>query len=195
METENKIIKAFIEGYEDLTIRQLSKTINADYKITYVALQKLIKDKIITAKKIGKSTVCNLNHSIYNIKIHQVQDKRRKEILRNKDLNQLHKEINRKLNTSLYISLLFGSFVNKKQNKNSDIDLLFISNENEFEKKINTILSLVPLKVHSLVFTEEEFIKMATSNKLNVVKEIIQKNIIMYGIENYYNLLKKCLMT
>ena len=62
------------------------------------------------------------------------------------------------------------------------------SNEKGFEEKISNLFSLLPIKTHVLVFTEEEFISMKNSKKSNVVKETIESNIILYGIENYYKL-------
>ena len=65
---------------------------------------------------------------------------------------------------------------------------MFISNDKDFEKKVSNILSLLPLKTHFLVFTEEEFVRMKDSKKPNVVQEAIKDNVILYGIENYYKL-------
>ena len=83
---------------------------------------------------------------------------------------------------------MFGSYIKNKQTKSSDIDIMFISNENGFENKVLNILSLLPIKTHALVFTEKEFIRMKDSKEPNVVKEAIENNIILYGIENYYRL-------
>jgi hypothetical protein len=65
---------------------------------------------------------------------------------------------------------------------------MFISNDKDFEDKISNVLSLLPLKTHALVFTEEEFIRMKDSKKSNVIQESIKNNIILYSIENYYKL-------
>ena len=65
---------------------------------------------------------------------------------------------------------------------------MFIANDDDFEEKIQNITSLLPIKTHVLVFTEEEFIRMKDSKKSNVIKEAIENTIILYGIENYYRL-------
>jgi len=188
MKTNIKIIKALIEDKKPQTIRELSKRIKADYKITYLGVQQLIAKKIILFKKVGKSTSCNLNPSFYGPEIHQAEEERKENILRNKDLRQLYKEITDKVKTSFFILLLFGSYAKGNQTKSSDIDLMFISNEKGFDDKIHTFLSLLPLKTHSLTFTEKEFREMAESKKLSVVKEALENNIILYGIENFYKL-------
>ena len=188
METELKIIKYFIENKKPKTIREIAKQIKADYKITHTATQRLIQKNVIKAQTIGKSSLCVLNEKYFGIEVYKAEDERKEEILKNKNINQLYKEIMSKVKTGSFILLLFGSYAKNKQTKSSDIDLLFISNESGFETKISDILSLLPLKTHALVFTEEEFIRMKDSKKSNVIQEAIESNIILYGIEAYYRI-------
>lgn len=188
MKTENKIIRLFLEEKNPKTIREISKQIKSDYRITYTATQRLIDKKILLSKIIGGSTSCELNEFYYGQEIYQIEDERKQEFLKNKNINQLCKELVGKLKSSLFIFLIFGSYAKNKQTKSSDIDILFISNEKEFEKQISNILFLLPIKTHALTFTEEEFIRMKDSKKSNVIQEAIKNNIILYGIENYYRL-------
>ena len=188
METELKIIKYFIENKKPTTIRGIAKKIRSDYKITHIATQRLIEKNILKVQTVGKSSLCRLDEKYYGLGIYEAENERRENILKHKNINQLYKEIMSKVKTSAFILLLFGSFAKRKQTKSSDIDLLFISNENLFESKISDILSLLPLKTHALVFTEEEFIRMKDSKKSNVIQEAIEINIILYGIEAYYKL-------
>ena len=188
MKTENKIIKSFIEEKKPETIRELAKIIKSDYKITHIAVQRLLDKKILLSKTIGKSTLCELNTSYYGIEIYKAENERRENILKNKNIRQLYKEIINKVKSGFFIFLLFGSYATQKITKSSDIDIMFISNDKDFEDKISSMLSLLPLKTHALVFTEEEFIRMKDSRKSNVIHEIIENNVILYGIENYYYL-------
>lgn len=187
MKTENKIIKAFINENKPMTIREIAKKIKADYRITHFAAQRLIQKRILIAKSVGNSSLCSLN-SIYCIEISQAEEERKKALLKIKDINQLYKEVIKSINTSFFIFLIFGSYAKGSKTKHSDIDMMFISNEKNFEKKTHDILSLLPLKTHALVFTEKDFIRMKDSKKTNVVKEAINHNIILHGIENYYRL-------
>ena len=193
MKTQKKIIKLLIEKKKAMTIRELAKEIKSDYRITYLAAQRLIQANILTVETVGKSSLCRLNDSYYGIEIYEAEDERGRNILKNSNLKQLHKEIMRRLNNASFIVLLFGSYAKGKQTKSSDIDLMFISNEKDFEEKVNNILSLIPLKTHLVIFTEEEFIRMKDSRKPNVIKEAIEHNIILYGIESFYRL--RCLTT
>lgn len=188
METEKKIISLFVEEKEPKTIREISKRIKSDYKIVHTATQRLLERDILTSKKIGKSRLCELNNLYYSLEIYEAENKRKNNLLKNKDLKQLYNEIMGKAKSSFFIFLIFGSYAKGKTTKSSDIDILFISNESGFEEKISSILSLLPLKTHALIFTEEEFIRMKDSKKSNVVKEAMENYIILYGIENYYRL-------
>lgn len=188
METENKILRLFIEEKNPKTIREISKKIKSDYRITHTAAQRLIERGILYSKKIGKSNLCELNNSYYGIEIYEAENKRKSELLKNKNLKQLYNEITNKVKSSFFIFLIFGSYAKGKPTKSSDIDILFISNEQGFEERISNILSLLPIKTHELVFTEEEFTRMKDAKKSNVIKEAIANNIILYGIENYYKL-------
>ena len=188
METENKIINLFIEENTPKTIREISKKIKSDYKITHTAAQRLLKRRIILSKKIGQSSLCELNNLFYGSEIYVAENKRKDNLLINKNLKQLYQEITSKINTIFFIFIIFGSYSKGEQTKSSDIDLLFVSNEKKFEENISNILSLLPIKTHAFVFTEEEFIRMKDSKKSNVVKEMIKSNVILYRVENYYRL-------
>lgn len=188
MKTEKKIIKLLIENKNPKTIREIAKEIQSDYKITYTAVQRLITKKVLLTKTVGKSTLCELNPYYYGIEIYEAENERRENLLKNRNIKQLFREVISKVKSSFIIFLIFGSYAKNKPTKSSDIDILFISNESNFEERIFNIFSLLPIKTHMLVFTEEEFIRMKDSRKPNVVQEAIENNIILYGIENYYKL-------
>lgn len=191
MKTEDKIVKFFIENKVSRTIRESAKEIKSDYRITHTAIQRLIRRNVLLCRTVGKSTLCEINPSYYGIEIYKAENERRESLLKKRNILQLYKEIMEKLKTSLFVLLVFGSYAKGNQTKNSDIDMMLISNEKDFEEKISGILSLIPLKTHALVFTEEDFIRMKDSRKSNVVQEAMANNIILYGIEGYY----RCLMT
>jgi len=188
MKTENKIIRLFIEEKNSKTIREVSKKIKSDYRITHIATQRLLEKNILLSRIVGKSVLCELNASYYGIEIYEAENKRKEGLLRNKDLKQLYREIMAKVKSGFFVFLVFGSYAKGRPTKSSDIDIMFISNDENFEGKIQNITSLLPIKTHVLVFTEEEFIRMKDSKKSNVVKEGMGNNMILYGIENYYRL-------
>ena len=89
-----------------------------------------------------------------------------------------------------FVFLVFGSYAKKNQKKGSDIDICLITDDKKINSKIHQIIGLIPLDIHLLDFTVDDFIKMLKTKEDNVGKEIMKNNIILYGIENFYELIK-----
>jgi DNA polymerase sigma len=186
MKTETKIIRALIEQRKSMTIREISRMIKSDYRITHTAIKNLIRKQGVLARTVGKSTLCSLNDDYYGLEIYLAEKQRKESLLKNKNINQLYKEVMAKAKTGLFVFLVFGSYAKGQHTKGSDIDLIIISDDKGLQRKINHILSLLPLKTHALVFTQAEFLRMRDSRNMNVVKEAMQNNIILYNADTYY---------
>ena len=85
--------------------------------------------------------------------------------------------------------IVFGSTAKETFRKNSDIDILLISNK-EDEKIIEEKFDVLPLKIHLTHVSYESFIDMIKSKEQTVVSEAIKKNVILFGIEDYYRLIQ-----
>ena len=189
METENKIIKYLIENKREMTIRGLANAVKSDYKIIHTAINRLLKKGVLSGKKVGKSVVVIFNNKLFNEVLH-AEFERRENILKNKNLKIMLDSIKNNLKTVNFVLLLFGSYAKKTFNSKSDIDLIFIIPDLKIEKEVEQVISILPLKIHPLIFSEKQFIDMKNSYELNVVKEAIKNNVVLYGIEQYYELLK-----
>jgi predicted nucleotidyltransferase len=189
METENKIIKYLIENKKEMTIKELANAVKSDYKIIHTAVNRLLKKEILSGKNIGKSIVVSFNNKLSNEVLH-AEFERRENLLKNKNLKVMLDSIKNNLKTVNFVLLLFGSYAKKTFDLKSDIDLIFIVSDLKKEKEFEQAISVLPLKIHSLVFSEKQFIDMKNSHELNVIKEAIKNNIILHGIEQYYELLK-----
>jgi predicted nucleotidyltransferase len=190
MQTEIKILKSMIENKKEMTIREISLFLKLDYKIVHTACKRLSDKKIISMKTIGKSKQLSLINKLSR-EIFEAEFERREEILRNKNLKVLLEDLQKSLSSVNYFLLLFGSHAKRRANDKSDIDLMFITSSRETEKEAERAVSLLPLKIHYIIFTEEQFNKMKDAREINVVKEAIKNNVILYGIEPYYSILSK----
>jgi predicted nucleotidyltransferase len=186
MQTEIAVMNLLLKNPEPKTIREISKGIKSDYRITYIAIQRLIDKGSLIPTKVGKSTLCRIDTRRYTPEIEIAELERRGEFLKNKNMLQLRNEIIMKAPTSLFVCLLFGSRAKGTATSNSDTDILFITNNPGFERSMQETLSTLPLRTHAIVLTEEEFIRMKNSNKPNVVHEAILAPVILYGTEAYY---------
>lgn len=173
MKTKTKILKAFLENKEAKTIKEVSKTIKADYRITHTAVQQLLNQKILLLRKVGNNSLCSLNPDYYGTEIYQAEEERKQAVLQDRNINLLHQEIMNKINASHFTFLLLSA------KKPLPINLFFISNEANVKKKIQEIISLIPLQIEAEVVTEEEFKRKGLSGG---------SAIILYGIESYYAL-------
>lgn len=189
MKTEIKVLKAIIENKEELTIRDIAKIAGADYKIVHTAVKLLAMKHLVNEKSIGSSKVITLNNQISK-ELFEAENERREAALKDKNIKILTDYLRENIKTVHYTLLLFGSYAKKTKNKHSDIDLMFIVPDQKHEKEIDEAISLLALPTHHLVFTESQFRSMKDSKEGNVVKEAIKNNIILHGIEGYYELLR-----
>ncbi|KZX15590.1 nucleotidyltransferase domain-containing protein [Methanobrevibacter curvatus] len=84
--------------------------------------------------------------------------------------------------------LLFGSYAKNTHNKHLDVDLMIICDE-KYQKNIGRKLNILPFDIHPIFLTFEEFIDLSSRKEFTVISEALKQNIILYGIEDYYQLL------
>ena len=187
MKTQIKIIKYLLENKErHISIRKISKKLKIDYKNTYEVVKRLAEGNTVKIEKIGKSNIISLNKKLTPL-IFEAEAERRNLLLKNKNLKILCNKLS-SLQFPL-IALIFGSYAKRTNTKNSDIDLMIISESNR-EKQIEQTISVLPLDIHVSFFTPEEFTSMLKSREFTVVSEVIKNNIILIGIEDYYRLIQ-----
>jgi predicted nucleotidyltransferase len=182
-----EILKLLISNKEEtFSIRKISKIRKINYKSAYLSLKSLEEKGLVTLKRIGNTISCTFNDR-FNDLVFKAEYQRREEMLKNKNFLILYNQL-KKINKQ-FILLLFGSQVKKTVNKHSDIDLLLISSE-EVAKIIHTETKLLPLDFHLTTISYEEFASMLKNKEFTVVSEAIKKNIILYGIEDYYRIVE-----
>ncbi len=179
--------------FEAHSIRSVSKIIKVDYSLVHKSIKKLIEKRLIKTKKIGKSLSCQLNLSAdpqllaISSLIHS------QKLLNKAEFSFIIDEIKDKLNDLIYIMILFGSHVKGTAKKSSDIDLLFVvQNEadiNKTKKRIESVTSETNLKIEFEVITAEWLIKMF-NEKHTVGREVLESSIILHGADQYYSMVK-----
>lgn len=189
---ETGILKLLMESRgKELSISQIAKNMNKDYKNTHNIVGRLAKMKIVEIQPFGKSHRIVLNNEA-NPLIFKAEYERRAELLKNKDMAVMLDSF-KALRSKFYILLVFGSHAKKTSTKHSDIDLMFIvpdEGEGKMEKEIQGIADTIPLKLHVNVFRESDFMAMRDSRQATVGLEAINSNIILHGIEAYYEMIQ-----
>ncbi len=186
------LVKFLIENKnKELNIFKISKDLKIDYKNIHSMIKRLEKEAIVKLEHFGKSSRIKLILQM-NPLIFEAEYLRRKDMLKNKNLAVMLNTFKTNLKSKQYILLLFGSYAKKTQTKNSDIDLIFIvpdEKEELFEKEVSRIAKSLPLPIHDLVFSEKQFLDMINSKEPNVGQEALKTNIILHGIEAYYEMI------
>lgn len=187
MNIKQKILRFLIENKERaFSINEVSKALRIDYKLVYMNTKKLQEEKTIKVEDLGNTKRCSFANA-FNEDVFIVETGRRKELLKNKDFLIVYNRLS-KINRQ-FILILFGSYAKGTAAKHSDIDLLLISNK-EDAKIIENELDLIPLKIHLTTITYEDFSEMLKSKEQTVVTEALKKNMILFGLESYYKILK-----
>ncbi len=189
---ESTIVRFLIEHkHEELNILNISKALKMDYKNVYSIIKRLEKTYLVKIETFGQSSRVKLNGLVHPL-IFEAEFERRKEILKDKNFAVILSSFKRGIKSKLYVLLLFGSYAKRTQTKSSDIDLMFICPdglENIFEKEVNRVARSMPLPMHSLVFSESQFLEMINARDSNVGQEALKHNVILYGVEPYYELI------
>ena len=187
MNIKQKVLKFLIENRgKSFSINGISKVLKIDYKLVYSNIKKLQEEKTINVEDLGNIKRCSFV-DYFNDDVFIVENERKKEFLKNKDLLVISNRLN-KINKQ-FILLLFGSYVKENATKHSDLDFLLICSEQD-SGIIESELGLIPLKIHLTALNYEQFDEMLKSKEFSVVSEAVKKNVILYGLEDYYRLLK-----
>ena len=195
-QTQEKIL-AFLLGNseEKLTIRGISKRLNKSYTLVYNNILGLEKDNIITKESIPPAQIIKLNEFAPAEIFVEIELKRKKEFLEEYSwVSLMLEDVLSSAKNLFFILLVFGSYAKAMQTKKSDIDLLVILHDKKDIEDIENAINKAYTKVKKgLNFVDvhdfKEMIK--NTNELNIGNEAKKHHLILYGAEEYYQLLKR----
>ena len=179
---------------ESFTLREIARILKMHVSLTHRAIQPLITHKIVQQDKHKN---LSLNYKKHHETLAFVEYLRRDELLNKakyKDIVLFLEDIVKKIKEDSFILLLFGSAVNS--NKPRDFDILLIVDHIEkvefHEKFLHNIASNYDLPFEERVISFESVYEMLTKrDEMNVINEILNKHIILYGAELFYRLIQK----
>lgn len=191
---EQKIMEVLLpQPFNMYSIKKISELIKSSYALTYESIQSLIKKKLIKTKKIGNSLSCQLNLSAEPSLLAISSLIHSQKFLNKVRFGFVIEEIKEKLDNLIYIMLLFGSYAKGKARKESDVDLLFVvQNEKDIEnmkKRIKSVLSSTKIKIEFEAVTTGWLLKMF-EEKYSVGRGVLEGSIVLHGAEQYYTLVR-----
>lgn len=174
-----------------MTIRKLSIMLKKDYPSTHAAVKELSAAGIIIVKKVGNAKVCTISLSTLVISVLSFLDEQ--DALSKKIPNM--QEILGFKELADDIILVTGSYAKGIQTKQSDIDLVIITNGKVLEKQklIETLTALFMPKVHPIVISYADFIVMLLEKRASFAKEVFKNRLVFRNASRYYGLLKEAI--
>ena len=175
---ELEVIALFTGNYKaEFYLRQIAKLAKLPIKTCQNVLSNLEKAKILKSKVEGKNKYFSLNLDNIQTKSYLLQAEIQKLDNFLSHYPQF-KTFLKSIHTNIPI-IIFGSFARFKADKDSDIDLLVLSKE---EQKFSR--HLLPYKFHQINLIEDSF-KKALNEKEAVIKEIEENHIIFNNPSSY----------
>lgn len=194
---ELKIIELFRKDlFNSYTIRGIMGKIGKNsYNWVFGAVRKLRNLNIIKIETKGKSNICSINlDSILTLSYFNILENfKGSEKLPVKNIYELINLIP----LSYFTFIITGSYANETFTKKSDLDVAVIVETKDDSKKIFSILKnkgdlMIPA-AHLYVFSKKEFLLMLLEKEENYGKQIFRNNVIIFGAENYYLILREAI--
>src|SRR3989344_1283955 len=189
--TQVEILKLFASRItKGLSISEVSTLTKKPYALIHRNIKELVNMEFLlySGKTLFLNYKKNLGALIYAESI------RKEEFLRiNKTIQLFEKDILQGIKEDFFILLVFGSVLYKKE-KARDIDILMITDKSKVdltEKFMTNIASNVNEKFDiNVIPTEGAYEMLAKREQVNIVNEALNNHIILFGGENFYNILK-----
>ena len=179
---ELEIVSLFRGNYKiRFYLREISKLSKLPLKTCQNTLLNLEKAKILKSRTEGKNKYFSLNLENIKTKSYLQQTEIYQTDLFLEEYPQF-KMFLKSLKTNAPI-IVFGSFAKFTADKNSDLDLLIIS-----DKELNLPFHLLPSKPHQINMPEKTFLK-AIEQQENLIKEIEENHIILNNHSFYVNIM------
>lgn len=179
---------------ESFTLREVARILNMHVSLAHRAIQPLIGQKIVQQDKHKN---LSLNYKKSHDLLAFVESLRKDELLNKlkyKDLALFTEEVIKKIKEDSFILLIFGSAVNSSKPRDIDI-LLVVDNIDKVEfheKFLYNIASNYDLPFEERVISFESVYEMLSKrDEMNVMNEVLNKHLILYGAELFYRLVQR----
>ena len=179
---------------EKATIRGISRKLGKSYTLVYNNIADLEKKEIIKKQSVPPAQIVTLNEYAPLEIFIDIEFKRKNNFLKKHAwIRLMLKDILKNSNNPFFILMVFGSYAKGSQNEKSDLDLLMIVNDKKEIRNAENALQKVYTKVKksiNIVDTEDFKEMIKNTEKLNIGNEAKKHHILLYGIEEYYQIIK-----
>lgn len=196
---ELKVLELFRENiFQECTIREIQKKLGKNsYNWVFRTIKKQSKSGILSLEKKGNTSLCSVN--LYNnLTLDYLSIIEKKKIFENKKLPIKNiKSLINSMDVSYFSFIITGSYAKGKAKKSSDLDVVVILENKDDVRRNSNILrnkgELMNPQAHVYVFSKKEFLEMLLDREENYGKEVFRNNLIFFGAENYYLILREAI--
>lgn len=179
---ELEVISLYRKNYKvRFYLREISKLSRIPLKTCQNTLNNLEKNSILKSKTEGKNKYFSLNLENIKTKSYLLQA----EIYRTDQFIEKYPQFKiflKAVKTTVPL-IVFGSFAKQTADKNSDLDLLIIS-----DKELKLPFHLLPFKPHQINLKQNSFLK-ALKKQEDLIKEIEENHIILNNHSFYIDIM------
>lgn len=180
--------------FNEFSVSEIVKRSGKNTKTwAFNTLRFFVKNNLLVSKRKGNIDIYsfNLNNPVA---VHFLQYLEAQENINFPRLDLISELIER-IPVKNYCLLIFGSYASSKYSKNSDIDICFLIESTEIEKRVKPYVNEVKLnhtiKMDEHYITFEDFVKMLVRDEENLGKQIFRKHKTFYNADIYYKLIKE----
>ncbi|MEW5897284.1 MAG: nucleotidyltransferase domain-containing protein [Nanoarchaeota archaeon] len=185
-QNELEILGCFFPKLADLTAKEIETKSGFSHETTFRLLKKLVQEKHLKEKKVGKTNVYQFikDDLTYQIFVHYTTKKRlkfkEKHFLNHNRLYEFLNEIQLE-----GIAIIFGSFAKGTETKNSDLDLLCVTNKKNVREIAQTFKTKYNINIQAVVVKMSDFKNMKTDNP-PFWEDLIEYGIILDGLDYFF---------
>ena len=189
--TQAEILKMFAGRISrGFSISEVSTLTKKPYPLVHRNIKKLADMEFLSYS--GKTLFLNYKKNLGSLAY--IESIRKEEFLKiNKTIQLFEKDVLQGIKEDLFILMVFGSALYKKE-KARDIDVLMIIDKSKVEtteRFMANIASNFNEKFDmNVIPIEGAYEMLAKREQVNIVNEALNNHIILFGGENFYNILK-----
>ncbi len=185
---EGAIMNAFFPEAKEMTIKEIQERVEYSYERVNSALKSLTEKKIVIEEQVGKTLVYSLDLQNLYAEImgfnKYMLEREIEFIKKHKVVYQAIKEI--ESNSSIWGVILFGSYSKGTEAKNSDVDIICISNnKEETERFVKSLRHKYNIEFSPVLLPLHEFPNIKKDNP-ELWADLKRYGIVFKGDDTFY---------
>lgn len=180
------VLSLFVGDYQnEIYGREAARELGMNQKTVSNVLLRLERENILKSKTEGRNRVYRLNLSNPAL-IHILSMVEEEKAVRFREGSGLGRDfIDEILKSKSPLVLIFGSYADGTQKKNSDVDILALS---PFDPDLSDVQKFYKIKASVKEYTEEEF-KEALKSDDFLITEVLRKHVVLVGSDLFVKMI------